>query len=95
MDEVLRRLHFCFVYIDDVLIASTSAEEHKQHLRQVFERLSQFGILINPSKCVFGADSLEFLGHHVSSAGIRPREDKVTVIRQFPQPTTPRACGNL
>lgn len=83
-------LDFIFVYIDDVLIASSSPEEHKQHLQQVFQRLSDYGILINPSTCLFGVDQLEFLGHHVSSEGIRPLDHKVEVIRKFPQPTTAR-----
>ena len=64
MDQVLRGLDFCYDYID-VLVASPSPEEHKQHLRQVFERLRHYGIIINPQKCVFGAPSVEFLGHLV------------------------------
>jgi hypothetical protein len=83
-------LHFCFDYIDHVLIASTSPEEQKQHLQKVFQQLSDYGILINPSKCLFGVDSLDFLGHHVSSEGIRSLEGKVEAICQFPQPTTAR-----
>ena len=90
MDQVLRGLHFCYVYIDNVLIASTSEEEHKDHLRQVFQRLSEYGILINPSKCLFGVSNLEFLGYHVSSEGIHPLDSKVAAIQQFPQPTTAR-----
>ena len=90
MDQVLRGLHFCFVYIDDVLIASTSEEEHKHHLRQVFQCLSEYGILINPSKCLLGVSSLVFLGHYVDSKGIRPLESKVDAIRQFPKPITAR-----
>ena len=87
MDQVLRGLHFCFVYIDDVLIASTS---DKQHLRQVFQCLSTHGILINPAKCLFGVKSLEFLGHHVSDQGICPLDSKVNIVREFPRPTTAR-----
>lgn len=52
MDQVLRGLPFCYDYFDDLLIASANAEEHKQHLQQVFQRLSDYGILINPSKCL-------------------------------------------
>lgn len=88
MDQVLRGLDFCFDYIDDLLVASSSPEEHLRHLRLVLERLEQHGLTINPSKSVFGASSLEFLGHLVSSKGIQPLEDKVRVIHDFPQPTS-------
>lgn len=50
MDEVVRVLPFIFVYIDDMLIASASEEEHKVHLRQLFVRLQEYGIVINPAK---------------------------------------------
>ena len=90
IDQVLHGLHFCYAYIDDLLIASSSPEEHKQHLRLVLERLNEHGIIINPTKCVFGVDQLDFLGHHVDSMGIRPLEEKVHVIREFPRPNTQR-----
>ena len=90
IDEVLRGLHFCYAYIDDLLIASATPEEHKRHLRLVLERLNEHGILINPSKCVLGAEQLEFLGHHVDQHGICPLDHKVKVIHDFPQPTTQR-----
>ena len=86
IDKVLRGLHFCYAYIDDLLIASTSSEEHQHHLRQVFQRLSDFGVIINPTKCHFGAATLQFLGHYVNRDGIRPLEEKVQVIRGFPLP---------
>ena len=88
IDQVLQGLHFCYTYIDDLLIASTSPEEHKLHLRLVLERLYNHGILINPTKCVWGAAQLDFLGHHVDTQGIHLLEDKVQVIRDFPQPTS-------
>ena len=90
MDRVLRGLPFCYVYIDDLLVASTSMGEHRCHLRQVLERLSEHGIVINPSKCEFGVKELDFLGHHVDSHGIRPLADKVQAVRDFPQPVTIR-----
>ena len=90
MVQVLRGLHFVYVYIDDLLIASASPQEHENHLRSVFQRLSNHGVVINPSKCKFGASSLHFLGHQIDSAGIRPLDHKVQVIRDFPLPTTHR-----
>ena len=90
IDQVLRGLLFTYAYIDDLLIASSNAEEHKHHLRVVFQYLDKYGIVINPLKCVFGVKELTFLGHHVSSSGIRPLEDKVQAVRDFPRPNTQR-----
>ena len=90
IDQVLRGLSFCYAYIDDLLIASTSPAEHETHLRQVLQRLSDHGIVINPSKCVLGVTELDFLGHQVSPRGIYPLEEKVRAIREFPQPTSIR-----
>ena len=90
MDEVLRGLDFCYNYIDDLLIASRSPTEHLTHLRLVFERLSQHGIIINSQKSQFGASSLKFLGHVVDKDGIHPLPEKVEAITKFPTPTTQR-----
>ena len=84
IDQVLHGLHFCYAYIDELLIASRSPEEHQQHLWLVLERLREHGILINSAKCVFGVEQLDFLGHRVNSQGIRPLQQKVQVIRDFP-----------
>ena len=90
MDEVVRGLSFVFVYIDDLLIASTDDDEHEAHLRLLFERLQRYGIVINPAKCEFGVSSLTFLGHVVNQHGIQPLDEKVEHIRDFPPPTSLR-----
>ncbi|BHF78292.1 hypothetical protein SprV_0602140500 [Sparganum proliferum] len=90
IDRVLRGLPFVYAYIDDLLVASRNAEEHKEHLALVFDRLDQFGVVINPSKCVLGVPSLDFLGHHVDAQGLRPLSSKVEAIRDFPPPTSKR-----
>ena len=89
MDQVLRGLSFAYAYVDDVLVARTTADEHLHHLRIVFERLATHGIVINPSKCLYGVSELTFLGHHIDRHGIRPLPDKVQTVRTFPQPPFP------
>ena len=84
IDQVLRGLPFCYAYIDDVLIASATPDEHKEHLCITLSRLKEYGIIINPTKCVLGASSLHFLGHLVDNQGIRPLEEKVEVVQDFP-----------
>jgi hypothetical protein len=86
IDEVLRDPDFCNAYIDDVLVASTSEDEHEQHLRTLFQRFSEYGVLLNPAKRVFGAKEVTFLGYAVSAEGTRPLEEKVAAINSFKQP---------
>ena len=90
IDQVLRGLSFCYAYIDDLLIASANPEEHKHHLRLVLQRLSDHGIVINPAKSVLGVDQLDFLGHQVDADGIKPLDEKVQAIRDFPKPASHR-----
>lgn len=88
MNQVVQGLDFVYVYLDDVLVASKSHSEHKQHLRMLFQRLTEYGLNVKPSKCVFGASSLLFLGHEITQDGIRPSNEKIQAIIDFPQPTS-------
>ena len=56
-------LDFIFAYLDDVIITSRSEKEHIQHLRILFQRLSDAFLVINREKCVFGVTAVDFLGH--------------------------------
>ena len=62
--------NFCFVNADDLLVASTDAEEHKSHLRMLFQRLADYGLIINAKKSQIGQDGLEFLGHRITKGGL-------------------------
>ncbi|GFW56435.1 hypothetical protein TNCV_2089421 [Trichonephila clavipes] len=86
MHEVLRGLPFCFVYLDDILFYSENAEEHRSHLRTIFQRLSSYGLKLNISKCVFGVTELIFLGHLITPDGIKPLPDKVQAVLDYKQP---------
>ena len=68
MDEVLHGLDCIFVYLDDILVASNTVEEHHVHLEEVLKRLQQHGLVLHLEKCVFFASSVDFLGKHVSAA---------------------------
>lgn len=88
IDEVLLGLDFTYGYIDDILLFSSSLEEHKRHLRQLFDRLRQYGILVNTTKCTFGQSVVEFLGYEVSATGTKPLDTKVQAIQEFAAPKT-------
>jgi hypothetical protein len=65
IDRVLVGLPFAYVFQDDLQVASHDKRKHLHHLHLLFERLCQFGVVINREKCVLGVPSFEFLGHHV------------------------------
>src|SRR5450830_1451924 len=87
MDRLFRRLPFVFTYLDDNLIASTTLEEHWDHLRQFLSILSENGLQLNPAKCVFAATSLKFLGHRVDADGVAPLTKNIEAVRVFPRPS--------
>ncbi|GFS62114.1 retrovirus-related Pol polyprotein from transposon 297 [Trichonephila clavipes] len=65
-----------------------NAEEHRSHLRTLFQRLSSYGLKLNISKCVFGVTELIFLGHLITPDGIKPLPDKVQAVLDYKQPET-------
>ena len=88
MDEVLRGVTGCFVYLDDILLATPTVDAHLQLLDQVLQRLHAYGVVVNPAKCVLGQQQVTFLGHSVDASGVRPLPERVTAIKNFPLPTT-------
>jgi RNase H-like domain found in reverse transcriptase/Reverse transcriptase (RNA-dependent DNA polymerase) len=77
---------FCSSYIDDIGIYSNSLEEHKKHVRLILERLREHGIYASIPKSPLFADSIEFLGHHISSKGIEADPIKLDKITNYPTP---------
>lgn len=88
MDTVLRGLDFCHCYIDDVIVASKTQEEHEKHLRTIFERLRKYGLTINIIKCVFAQQEVQYLGCQISQNGISPAAERVEAIQKHPKPKT-------
>jgi hypothetical protein len=93
MDSLFKHLPFVFCYLDDIIIASHTLEEHHEHLRQIFTILKENGLQINPVKCVFAAAAMEFLGHQVDQDGVRPLQRHVQAISDFPPP--PSRCETI
>jgi hypothetical protein len=75
-----------FVYLDDVIIFGETLQEHYKKFREVFERLRQFNLKIEPDKCEFLKTELTYLGHVVTSEGLKPDPQKVKAIKDFPTP---------
>ena len=87
MDSILSDLPFVVSYIDDLLIFSENPSHHDEHLQKVFERLVSHGLRVNPGKCKFHQNSMEFLGFLIQASGIKPIPGKVEDLRNLPPPT--------
>lgn len=86
MDCVLRGLtwQMCLVYLDDVIVYTKGGfSRHLVELATVLERLSQAGLSLNLKKCTFATNNIEYLGHHLSPEGIRPKKRLVKAIPAF------------
>ena len=97
MGHILRGLEcrFAFIYIDDIIIFPKSVEEHLVHLEDVFRRLRHANVKLNPKKCSFVKQRVEYLGFIATPEGISPNPDKVRVVQEFPTPTNEKEMRSL
>ena len=102
--QALGDLDFVFSYIDDILVASSNMEEHKNHVSMVFDRLKKYDLQVNTEKYQFGKSEIEFFGHTINEWGFAPTPQKDKAVVQFPKPQTVielrrflglRACDTL
>ncbi|XP_015839413.2 retrovirus-related Pol polyprotein from transposon 297 [Tribolium castaneum] len=92
MDNVLRGIvnNCCIVYLDDIIVFSTSLQEHIQKLTAVFDRLRKFNFKIQLDKSEFLKKEVNYLGHVITPEGIKPNPDKIKAILDYSIPTTPK-----
>lgn len=71
-----------FLYIDDIIV-----NHHFKNLTLVFEKLRQYNLKLNPSKCYFFGSDVTYLEHHISDKGISPGRSKYETINKYPKPS--------
>jgi hypothetical protein len=76
MDTIMEGASNVIMYVDDVLIRSATHEAQIAHLRHAIQRTHRAGLALNPKKCIFGSTTVEYLGHTISSYGVRPGRTK-------------------
>lgn len=85
MSEMLEDLPGTSVYVDDILVWGVTEQEHDDRLRGVLAHLRHENVTLNLEKCRLGLQETVFLGD-ISKNGIRPSDDLVQTVRNFPAP---------
>lgn len=75
-------------FFDDIVIFSDSEDEHFSHVETVLSVLLEAGLKLNPNKCQFFRDQIEYLGFTIGHQLLSPAESKISVIREWPVPKT-------
>ncbi|KAK7929110.1 hypothetical protein WMY93_005505 [Mugilogobius chulae] len=88
INDVLRDFlnRFVFVYLDDILIFSSSPEEHMVHVRQVLQRLLENKLYVKAEKCEFNVQSVSFLGYIIGCGQVKPDPSKIQAVADWPRP---------
>ncbi|KAL4155977.1 hypothetical protein QTP88_000012 [Uroleucon formosanum] len=75
-----------FVYLDDIIVIGATLQEHTTRLREVFERLRQYNLQLQPPKCEFLRKEVNYLGHVITENGVKPDPKKIECIVNYPVP---------
>ena len=88
MSQVFQGMTFkhLIIYIDDLLVYSKSFAEHLEHLQAVFDRLRGARLKLHPKKCNFALTEVMYLGHVLTTKGVKVDEKKIEVIKNYPIP---------
>lgn len=78
----------CLVYMDDIIVYSTSLQEHVEILTKVFYKLKIANLKIQQTKSEFMKREVSYLGHLITSEGVKPNPDKIYAINKYPIPKT-------
>ena len=80
-------LHWCIIYLDDIVIFSKDLASHLERLEAVFQKLENAGLKLKPSKCELFQWQLAYLGHVISAKGVATDEGKIDAIKNWPTST--------
>ena len=90
MMGVLKDLPFAMAYLDNIIIYSSTPEEHLQYIKTVFEKLCHAKLSMKLSKCHFFTKEIQYLGHILGMEGIRPVPAKTEAIKAMHPPVNPK-----
>jgi hypothetical protein len=88
MSELLKDQPGTLVYMDDIIVSGSTLQEHDENLNRVLHKLQEHGLSLNDKKCRYRQRQVDYLGHTVSAAGLKPNGEKVQAILALRPPST-------
>lgn len=88
LEQILSSCDHCINFIDDIIVAGRTEQEHDEALKKVLHKLREYDILLNQSKCQFKLSEIEFVGHRFGAFGMAPSQSKIEAIKSFRAPKT-------
>ena len=88
LSRILKDVDNVLFYWDDILVHTSSWEDHVKTLRELFQPLNEADLTIRPSKCILGTDNVDFIGHRLSEGVKGLHDDNVRNIMEAARPTT-------
>lgn len=79
--------HQAFIYMDDIIVIGCSKNHHVKNLISVFDTCRKYNLKLNPLKCKFFKNEVNFLGHRCTANGILPDKSKIDAVRNYTRPT--------
>jgi len=79
---------YCLIYLDDVLVFSSNFKQHLERIDVIFSKIRDSGLKLSPNKCNLFLPEVSYLGHIVSSAGLKTDPEKIRALKNWPLPMT-------
>lgn len=95
MNNILKDYTIKLIYLHDIIILSTSLQEHIESINLIFCRLKEANLKVQLDKSEFLKKEAEILGHIVTPNGIKPNSKKIECVQNFPIPKTPKKLNNF
>ena len=96
MTGILKDFDFAIAYLDDIIIFSTTVEEHHSHIKQVFQKLCTTKLSMKFSKCHVFIKEIQYIAHILSTKGIQSLPSKTQAIQNVHPPKMPKqVCAFL
>lgn len=86
MDEMLEGISGAISVMDDILIAAPTVKEHDEILKKVIQRATGYNLSLNFDKCHIKKSSVPYVGHLITSDGLRADPAKIEAVKSMPEP---------